>query len=56
MQLNTTVSVDLEDVKRFIESDKFSQFLLNNTTDFATAAFVLQTVHERVEELLGEKE
>ena len=56
MEFNTELSVDLEDVKDFIESDKFVQFLLNNTTQFATAAFCLQTLHERVEELMNKGE
>ena len=45
------VSVDLKDVEQFITSDKFSHFLVTNTTDFATAAFVLQTLLDRVDEL-----
>lgn len=49
------MSVNLNDVKNFIESDKFIQFMLNNTTDFATAAFVLQTLLEKVDELEKEE-
>lgn len=51
MKLDTSMSVDLGIVNEFIESDKFIQFLLNNTTDFAVAAFVLQTLKDKVEEL-----
>jgi hypothetical protein len=43
------VSVDINDVEKFITSDKFTEFLLNNTTDFATAAFVLQSLLEAVD-------
>ena len=48
MQLDTTMSIDLEKVKELIESDKFIQFLLDNTTDFGVAAYILQTLHEQV--------
>lgn len=51
MNLETIVSVDLEEVREFIESQKFLQFLLNNTTDFATAGFILQTLLDKLEEL-----
>ena len=50
MELDMTVNVDLQDVKNFIESEKFCQFLLNNTTQFTTAAFILQSVMNAVEE------
>lgn len=52
--LNTTMSVNLEEIKTFIESDKFIQFLLNNTTDFAVAAFVLQALEDKINELTKE--
>ena len=52
--LNTTMSVNLNEIKTFIESDKFIQFLLNNTTDFAVAAFVLQTLEDKIDELTKE--
>lgn len=50
MQLNTEMSVSLEEVREFIESDKFVQFLLNNTTDFGVAAFVLQSIDDKLKE------
>ena len=49
MNWDTTVNVDLDEVEEFIESEKFIQFLLNNTTDFGTAAFVLQSVQEAIQ-------
>lgn len=52
--LNTTISVNLEEIKTFIESDKFIQFLLNNTTDFAVAVFVLQALEDKIDELTKE--
>ena len=42
---------DLDNVKEFVKSDKFTQFLLNNTTNFGTATFVLQTLLDKISEL-----
>ena len=38
------IDIDLKNVREFVESEKFTTFLTSNTTDFGTAAFVLQTV------------
>lgn len=38
----------IEDVKRCIESPKFSECVLNNTTEFAAAAFILQILLDAV--------
>lgn len=46
MEFNTEITVDVNKVREFIESDKFIQFLLNNTTDFSTAVFILQTIND----------
>ena len=35
------IEVDLDEVKEFIESSDFHQYLLANTTEFSTAAFIL---------------
>lgn len=48
------MTVNLEDVREFIESQKFTQFLLSNTTEFSTAAFILQTLLDKIEELDAE--
>lgn len=45
------MAIDIIDVKQFVKSDKFSQFLLSNTTDFTTAAFILQTLLDKIEEV-----
>lgn len=42
---------DLDNVKEFIKSDKFAKLLLNNTTDFGTATFILQTLFDKISEL-----
>lgn len=49
------IDVDLNEVKEFIESQKFLQFLLYNTTDFGTVAFILQTLWEKLDSLTGEE-
>lgn len=49
-------NVDIDNVEEFIESDTFTQFLLNKTTDFGTAAFILQTLLDKVAELKREIE
>ena len=45
------ISINLEDVKEFVESLEFANFLLENTTEFSTAAFILQILLEKIEEL-----
>lgn len=49
-------TVNLNSVEQFITSDKFTQFLLNNTTDFGTAAFILDTLIRKVKELKNQEE
>lgn len=49
------VNVNLNDVKTFIESDKFIQFLLNNSTDLGTPVFITQTLLEKINELQKEE-
>lgn len=38
------IDIDLKNVREFVTSEKFTTFLTSNTTNFGTAAFVLQTV------------
>ena len=47
--------VDLYEVERLLESDKFIQFLLSNTTNITTPLFILQTVKDKIEELKKEE-
>ena len=54
-ELNTTMSVHLGDVEEFILSDDFRDFLLSNTTNFAVAAFILQTLLDRLDEIKEEE-
>lgn len=43
--------VNLDNVEDFITSDEFTDFILTNTTDFGTAAFILQVVLDKIDEL-----
>ena len=45
------MTVDIDNVENFVLSDKFKDFLLNNTTDFSTAVFVLQTLLDKISEI-----
>lgn len=47
--ITQTMTVDLNDVKGFVESSKFRDYLLSNTTNFSTAAYILQALLERLE-------
>ncbi len=49
------VSVDIEDVENFVLSDDFRNYLLNKTTDFGTAAFILQSLLDAIEKAKGDK-
>lgn len=40
----------LEEVERTVTSDKFAQYLLSNTTNFATAVFILETLLSAIDE------
>lgn len=43
------IDVDLKNVREFVTSEKFTTFLTSNTTDFGTAAFILQTVLDKLD-------
>ena len=45
------MTVNPDEVREFVESPTFTQFLLNNTTDFSVAAFILQAVLDRLDEV-----
>nr|DAZ72761.1 MAG TPA: hypothetical protein [Caudoviricetes sp.] len=46
---------DLNDIKEFVSSDKFANFLVNNTTDVGTVVFILQILIEKIDELEKEE-
>ena len=45
------MDIDLNDIEQFVNDPNFHAYLLANTTDFGTAAFVLQTLLDKVDEL-----
>ena len=44
------MTVNLENIKEFIEGEEFHHFLVSHTYDFGTAAWVLQTLLEAYSE------
>ena len=50
MNMNVEMTVDAEEVKNFITSENFTQFLLNNTTDFAVAGYILTVLMNDLEQ------
>lgn len=44
------VTVDLDEVKQVIEAPEFAQYLLSHTTQFSSAAFILQTLLNAVDD------
>lgn len=50
------INCNLNDIKKFVNSEKFANFLVNNTTGFGTAAFILQTLFEKIDEIEKGKE
>lgn len=52
MEINMTCNEqDLNDIKRVINSSDFTQFLLNKTTSFVAAAWILQTLLDEAKKL-----
>ena len=49
MELNFDIEVDLNEVTSVVESPEFAQYLLSHTTDFASAAWILQTLLDAIE-------
>lgn len=47
--------VDIDNVEKFITSEKFTNFLVSNTTDIGTAGFILQVLLDKIEEIREEE-
>lgn len=45
------VEVDINEVERFINNPDFHFYLINNVSEFTTAAFILQTLLNKVKEI-----
>lgn len=51
-----TVQIDrevLDEVETTVTNDEFAQYLLSHTTDFAVAAFIMQTLLDAIDEAKG---
>ena len=53
--LDTTIEINLIELKNFIKN-KLPTILVENTTDFAIAAFILQTMFDKIDELKNREE
>ena len=49
--MNMEMTVDLIDAEEFVKSEKFTRFLLDNTTDFSTAGFILTVLFNEIDRL-----
>lgn len=50
------IELDIKNIEEFVLSDEFRNFLMSKTTNFGTAAFVLQTLLEKIDELKNTEE
>ena len=50
------IMVHIDEVEAFNTSEKFTNFLVSNTTDIGTAGFILQTLLDKIEEIKSEEE
>lgn len=48
--------VDIDNIEKFITSEKFTNFLVSNTTDIGTAGFILQVLFDKIEEIKNMEE
>lgn len=47
--MDMEMTVNIKEVKEFVTSKKFTQFLLNNTTDFSVAGYILTILMNEIE-------
>ena len=45
------IEIDINEVDKFVHSADFHYYLVNNVDDFGTAAFILQVLLDKVEEV-----
>ena len=55
MNLDLSITVDLKEVNDLVYSDKFVKFLLSNSTDLSTPAFIIQTLEDKIKEIQKEQ-
>lgn len=49
IEWKTEVEVNLDEVARVVRSESFARYLLDETEDFAVAAYILQALLDRLE-------
>lgn len=52
--LNSTIDLDINEVENFCKQE-LPNILIGNCSDFAIAAFILQTVLEKINEIRAEE-
>ena len=48
--MDTTITVDLDEINNYIHSSEFHRYLLDTTPSFEAAAFILQTLLDAVDD------
>lgn len=48
IEWNTEIEVNLDEVARVVQGEAFARFLLDETEDFAAAAYILQAILDRL--------
>lgn len=49
IEWKTEVEVNLDEVARVVHSESFARYLLDETEDFAVAAYILQALLDKLE-------
>ena len=49
MANQTLIEIDLDEVARVVRSESFARYLLDETEDFAVAAYILQALLDKLE-------
>ena len=49
--INFTMEIDIDEVKKLVYSDEFSEFLFSHSTNFSTAAYIMQLCFDGVDHL-----
>ena len=49
MAESTMIEINLDEVARVVRSESFARYLLDETEDFAVAAYILQALLDRLE-------
>lgn len=49
------MAIDLNEVKEYVTSDDFIQYMLNTSTNIGIPSFIIQTVLDKIDELMEEE-